>query len=1111
MKKKLLTLAFTLVLLIGLVAAMGMTASAADAPQVTQYYQEIYSSDDLETVLAQIRGATTLVLMADISENSDTADLSYPVISASGNVVLDLNGHNIAVTGDATEYLFKIGGAWSTNFYIVNSQPAKGGVIAFNSKVLGASVIKVDDSNSELHIFDGVNIKLGNNDYYYYSSVSNEAISIDAISTLAIHGATIENYMSFGFGVAFNPGVSFSNTNFIVANGTIIKGKQGSVYFDNAPKVSFGNLTFDYSSHVPSFAPSGTYGVAAYYKPIVSSASLPVFSDCFVSRYTAKYGVAAVDDATLSSVESASAINSVSAGNKLSISRASGSRCLHTNTTVLNFVTYEYGDQGIAHITHCRRCYANYKVGFCTTVSKKDATCTEAGYTATGYFCSCGYKTTTEIPAPGHNYIEYAKSDATCTHPGWKNTMYKCENCPSCLNPNKEEISFSEFSENRIPVLDHDYIDIAQKEETCTEPGFKFNLKYCKRCETYFRSNGDSISETQWDIIYLEPQHKMEIVPKAAATLTTDGNIAHYACSRCDHISSDAEGENAIDSATINRIESVSLSATSLTYNAKVRTPSVTVKDSAGKVLVKDTDYTVTYDEGRRNVGTYNVKVTFMGNYSGSKTLSFKITPMDISKCTVKLSATSYTYKAAVITPTVTITNPNGAKLTKDTHYTVEYSSGRRNVGTYDVTVTLKGNYKGSKTLSFKITPMDISKCTVKLSATSLTYNASVRTPSVTVTNPNGAKLTKDTHYTVTYDEGRRNVGTYNVTVKLKGNYTGTKTLSFKINPMDISKCSVKLSATTLTYNAKVRTPTVSIVNPNGAKLTKDTHYTVTYDEGRRNVGTYNVTVKLKGNYTGTKTLSFKINPMDISKCSVKLSATTLTYNAKVRTPTVSIVNPNGAKLTKDTHYTVTYDEGRRNVGTYNVTVKLKGNYTGTKTLSFTIKPMDISKCTVKLSYTSTTYNGNVRAPSVTVTNANGAKLTKDTHYTVTYASGRKNVGAYKVTVTMKGNYTGTKTLTFKINPPKTTVASLTAGTKSITVAVTKKTTQTTGYQIQYSTSKDFTNAKTKTITSNTTTKATLSSLTSAKTYYVRVRTYKTVNDVKYYSGWSEYKYVKTK
>ena len=142
---------------------------------------------------------------------------------------------------------------------------------------------------------------------------------------------------------------------------------------------------------------------------------------------------------------------------------------------------------------------------------------------------------------------------------------------------------------------------------------------------------------------------------------------------------------------------------------------------------------------------------------------------------------------------------------------------------------------------------------------------------------------------------------------------------------------------------------------------------------------------------------------------------------------------------------------------------------------------------------------------------SNGSKLTEGTSYTVSYASGRVNVGTYKVTVKMKGNYTGTKTLTFKINPPKTTVSSLTAGTKSITVNLTKKTTQVTGYQIQYSTNKDFTDAKTKTITSNSTVKTTLSSLTSGKTYYVRVRTYKTVNDVKYYSGWSEYKYVKTK
>ena len=565
-------------------------------------------------------------------------------------------------------------------------------------------------------------------------------------------------------------------------------------------------------------------------------------------------------------------------------------------------------------------------------------------------------------------------------------------------------------------------------------------------------------------------------VKSKAPTCSAQGKNAYYKCS-CGKFSEDSAGAKPI--ADIDSWGNIAVNASNHTYNTTTTKATLTTN------------------------GSIVTACTLCGDVKSTKTISYPKT--------IALSATTLTFNAYARTPAVTVKDADGKTLVKDTDYTVAYASGRRNVGTYNVTVTMKGNYTGTKTLSFKIVPMDISKCTVKLSATSLTYNAKVRTPAVTVTNANGAKLTQDTHYTVTYDTGRRNVGTYNVTVKLKGNYTGTKTLSFNINPMDISKCTVKLSYTSTTYNGNVRAPSVTVTNANGAKLTKDTHYTVTYASGRKNVGTYNVKVTMKGNYTGTKTLSFTIKPMDISKCTVKLSYTSTTYNGNVRAPSVTVTNANGAKLTKDTHYTVTYASGRKNVGTYNVTVTMKGNYTGTKTLSFTIKPINISTCTVKLSTTSYTYNGYVKTPTVTVTNSYGTKLTKDTHYTVSYATGRKNVGTYKVTVTMKGNYTGTKTLTFKINPPKTTVASLTAGTKSITVAVTKKTTQTTGYQIQYSTSKDFTNAKTKTITSNTTTKATLSSLTSAKTYYVRVRTYKTVNDVKYYSGWSEYKYVKTK
>ncbi|MEE1026183.1 MAG: fibronectin type III domain-containing protein, partial [Acutalibacteraceae bacterium] len=166
---------------------------------------------------------------------------------------------------------------------------------------------------------------------------------------------------------------------------------------------------------------------------------------------------------------------------------------------------------------------------------------------------------------------------------------------------------------------------------------------------------------------------------------------------------------------------------------------------------------------------------------------------------------------------------------------------------------------------------------------------------------------------------------------------------------------------------------------------------------------------------------------------------------------------------------------------------------------------------TVSIAATTYTYTGKVITPAITVKASNGKALKKGTDYTVTYVTGRKNVGKYRVTVTFKGNYTGTKNFYFTINPVKTTLGKLTAGKKSIKVAITKKSTEVTGYQIQYSTSKTFKSAKTKTVSSYKTTSTTLTKLAAKTTYYVRVRTYKIANGNKYYSGWSTYKYTKTK
>ena len=171
---------------------------------------------------------------------------------------------------------------------------------------------------------------------------------------------------------------------------------------------------------------------------------------------------------------------------------------------------------------------------------------------------------------------------------------------------------------------------------------------------------------------------------------------------------------------------------------------------------------------------------------------------------------------------------------------------------------------------------------------------------------------------------------------------------------------------------------------------------------------------------------------------------------------------------------------------------------------------------TIKLSVTSYTYDGKVKKPTVTVKDSKGNTISK-TNYTVTYASGRKNVGSYKVTVKFKGNYSGTKTLTFKINPKGTSLKTLAATSKGFKATWTKQATKMatsyiTGYQIQYSTSSTFASGNTTvTVSKYSTVSKTISKLKAKKKYYVRIRTYKTVSGVKYYSPWSAKKYVTTK
>lgn len=300
------------------------------------------------------------------------------------------------------------------------------------------------------------------------------------------------------------------------------------------------------------------------------------------------------------------------------------------------------------------------------------------------------------------------------------------------------------------------------------------------------------------------------------------------------------------------------------------------------------------------------------------------------------------------------------------------------------------------------------------------------------------------------------------------------------------------------------------VVKISGITLKKNSDYRVSYGNNV-NVGTATVTIEGIGKYEGTVVKTFAIGKKNIAKCAVTLSGTSYAYTGSAIKPavTVQVSSQNTVKLKNGVDYTLTYSNNVK-AGTATVTIKAKGNnYTGSVAKKYTITKKSISKFKASLSTSVYTYNKKAKKPSVTVKNGK-TTLKKGRDYKVTYSSNVK-VGTGTVKITGIGNYSGTIKKTITINPKGTSISKLTKKSKGFTVKWKKQATQTTGYQIQYSTSKTFKSSKTKTITKTKTISKTISKLKKKKTYYVRIRTYRKVGSKKYYSSWSKVKKVKTK
>lgn len=153
------------------------------------------------------------------------------------------------------------------------------------------------------------------------------------------------------------------------------------------------------------------------------------------------------------------------------------------------------------------------------------------------------------------------------------------------------------------------------------------------------------------------------------------------------------------------------------------------------------------------------------------------------------------------------------------------------------------------------------------------------------------------------------------------------------------------------------------------------------------------------------------------------------------------------------------------------------------------------------LSYNISTYDGKTKNPKLTVTGSGGKELVRDTDYTVDVPSGRKNVGKYIYTINLKGDYSGTKSLSLIIKPNTAAINSIIAGSGKITVKTSEKPSATGGsaYQIAYKQK----GAKAWSYVRTTSHRKTIKSLMGGRRYYVKVRAYKKVDSAAYYGNWS--------
>lgn len=593
--------------------------------------------------------------------------------------------------------------------------------------------------------------------------------------------------------------------------------------------------------------------------------------------------------------------------------------------------------------------------------------------------------------------------------------------------------------------------------------------------------------------------------------------------------------------------------------------PAVRVTDFIGGKTVElkaGTDFYVTYGNNVA-VGNSNGSaiLTFMGNYTGTKTVYFNIIDpaKDLSSAYVTVSNVApKTYTGYIDEPGYTV-SLGASTLSRYNEYEVVYTNIATGVetkspvdaGTYMITIRGIGAYGGEQVLVAQhiINPRNVADVIVSGVSPSYVYAGAKIEPSVSAYYPANKLLNKGTtfgtgDYYVTY--GANNItGTSAGVVYIHGtgNFTGVKSVRFNIEGKSIAGCSAYFTngVSNSVYTGAIVRPSITVKDGLYTTLTQGIDYTVSYKNSAgeavssmKDTGHYSVVITGKGNYSGTINLSYTITGKDISGYTVTLSKTSATATGSAQNVSVTSVKSGTTTLTT-ANYDVSYLDANGTAvksmtapGMYTVVVTGKGAYSGSAYATFIIEGVPQTVSVNKTSYKVYTTTDDFKITAKATGDGTGF-VYESSDPTVASVSATGVVTVYKLgrakitvtTVGMKKSAEASKDVEIKVYPAKAKITRKpwTEGKKGSFRVRWNVQEDTTTYQIRYSTTSDFKTYKTKTVTASekyATQSTRISGLKSGTKYYVKVRAVKTVTDdagkeVKYYGTWANWRSVVTK